>query len=122
MPQSHENTKKHKTGLLRYFYFIILKYLVNLAKELDKNIKYERKSGITLFIEGIRNNKPLEGSLNFAWPITEAVNLYAAALRSVESLNYNTRPSEREPFYSQRTAPSAGIFLRILTYFFFNKT
>ncbi|MGM0620006.1 MAG: Gfo/Idh/MocA family oxidoreductase [Bacteroidota bacterium] len=62
---------------------------MNLARELEKIITYERKSGIKLFVEGVRNNEPLEGSFNFAWPITEAVNLYAAALRSGKTLKYD---------------------------------
>jgi len=66
----------------------------NLARELEKNIAYDRKSGIKLFIEGVRNNQPLEGSFDYAWPITEAVNLYAAALRSGKTLKYDA--SKRE--------------------------
>jgi predicted dehydrogenase len=61
----------------------------NLARELEKNIAYERRSGIKLFVEGVRNNQPLEGSFDYAWPITEAVNLYAAALRSGQTLKYD---------------------------------
>jgi hypothetical protein len=62
---------------------------MNLARALETDITYERKSGIKLFVEGVRNNQPLEGSFNFAWPITEAVNLYAAALRAGKTLKYD---------------------------------
>ena len=65
-----------------------------LAEELKLDDGFERASGIQRFIEGVRNNTQLEGSFRHAWPITEAVNLYAAALRSGKNLKYDA--SKRE--------------------------
>ncbi|MGI9531686.1 Gfo/Idh/MocA family oxidoreductase [Lutimonas sp.] len=45
--------------------------------------------GIQRFIEGIKNGKQIEGGFRQAWPITEAVNLYAVALRSQKTLHYD---------------------------------
>ncbi len=45
--------------------------------------------GIQRFIEGIKAGKQIEGGFRQAWPITEAVNLYAAALRSHKTLLYD---------------------------------
>jgi hypothetical protein len=63
---------------------------MNLARDLDKNVSYERASGIQRFIDGVKDNKQTEGSFRHAWPITEAVNLYAAALRSGKILKYDS--------------------------------
>ena len=60
-----------------------------LAGELNKNVKYERVSGIQRFVEGVKKGEQLEGSFRNAWPITEAVNLYATALRSGKNLKYD---------------------------------
>ncbi len=65
-----------------------------LAEELKLDDSYERASGIQRFVDGVRNNTQLEGSFRYAWPITEAVNLYAAALRSGKNLKYDA--SKRE--------------------------
>src|SRR5690606_32046411 len=62
---------------------------MNLARDLDKNIKYEKASGVKRFVEGIKNNTQTDGSFRNAWAITEAVNLYAAALRSGKTLKYD---------------------------------
>ena len=45
--------------------------------------------GIQRFVEGIKAGKQIEGGFRQAWPITEAVNLYAAALRSQKTLLYD---------------------------------
>lgn len=45
--------------------------------------------GIKRFIDGIKAGKQIDGSFRQAWPITEAVNLYAAALRSHKMLLYD---------------------------------
>lgn len=45
--------------------------------------------GIQRFIEGIKSGKQIEGGFRQAWPITEAVNLYAVALRSQKTLHYD---------------------------------
>lgn len=63
----------------------------NLARDLDKKAKYERHSGIQEFIDSIRKNQQMEASFRHAWPITEAVNLYAAALRSGKTLKYDAQ-------------------------------
>lgn len=48
-----------------------------------------KMKGIERFVEGIKAGKQIEGSFRQAWPITEAVNLYAAALRSQKTLRYD---------------------------------
>ncbi len=78
---------------------------LNLARDLDKNIKDERASGVQRFIEGIKNNKQTEGSFRYAWPITEAVNLYAAALRSGKILKYDA------PSRQITNVPDANVYL-----------
>lgn len=45
--------------------------------------------GIKRFIDGIKEGKQIDGNFRQAWPITEAVNLYAAALRSGKTLKYD---------------------------------
>lgn len=45
--------------------------------------------GIKRFIDGVKAGKQIDGSFRQAWPITEAVNLYAAALRSHKTLIYD---------------------------------
>ena len=41
------------------------------------------------FIDGIKNKKQIPGNFRQAWPITEAVNLYATALRANKTLLYD---------------------------------
>jgi hypothetical protein len=48
-----------------------------------------KQLGIQKFVDGIKAGKQVEGSFREAWPITEAVNLYAAALRSGKTLKYD---------------------------------
>jgi hypothetical protein len=62
---------------------------LKLADDLKIDSVYERKNGIQLFVDGVKSGKQLEGSFRQAWPITEAVNLYAAALRSGKTLKYD---------------------------------
>jgi hypothetical protein len=45
--------------------------------------------GIKRFIEGVRKKEQIAGNFRQAWPITEAVNLYAAALRANKTLHYD---------------------------------
>jgi hypothetical protein len=45
--------------------------------------------GVKRFIEGVKKKEQIAGSFRQAWPITEAVNLYAAALRANKTLLYN---------------------------------
>ncbi len=48
-----------------------------------------RQPGIRKFIDGVKAGTQVEGSFREAWPITEAVNLYAAALRAGKTLKYD---------------------------------
>lgn len=50
--------------------------------------------GIQRFVNGIKAGKQIEGGFRQAWPITEAVNLYAAALRSGRTLFYDAGKME----------------------------
>lgn len=45
--------------------------------------------GIRRFIDGVKSGEQIDGSFRQAWPITEAVNLYAAALRAGKPLKYD---------------------------------
>ncbi|MFY9154299.1 MAG: Gfo/Idh/MocA family oxidoreductase, partial [Prolixibacteraceae bacterium] len=51
--------------------------------------KKEKAPGFQLFLDALKAGKQCPGSFTEAWPITEAVNLYAAALRSGRVLKYN---------------------------------
>jgi len=48
-----------------------------------------RAPRVRRFIEGVRKSQQIAGSFRQAWPITEAVNLYAAALRANHLLYYD---------------------------------
>lgn len=61
-----------------------------MAEELNKDISYERASGIQRFVDAVKEGKQTTGTFREAWPITEAVNLYAAALRSGKNLKYDS--------------------------------
>lgn len=50
--------------------------------------------GIKRFIDGVKAGKQIDGGFRQAWPITEAVNLYAAALRSGKTLKYDAEKLE----------------------------
>ena len=61
-----------------------------LAKQIDDSEnKFEKASGIRRFIDAVKDGSQTEGSFRKAWPITEAVNLYAVALRSGKNLKYD---------------------------------
>ena len=51
--------------------------------------KKDRTSGFLKFMEGIRSGSQCPGNFREAWPITEAVNLYAASLRAGRMLKYD---------------------------------
>ena len=51
--------------------------------------KTDKKTGFQLFLDGCRNGKQCPGSFTEAMPITEAVNLYAVALRVGHLLKYD---------------------------------
>jgi len=62
---------------------------VQNSKEVSAAAGAVKMPGIQRFIEGIKAGKQIEGGFRQAWPITEAVNLYAAALRSQKTLLYD---------------------------------
>ena len=51
--------------------------------------KTDKPSGFQLFLNGCRSGKQCPGSFTEAFPITEAVNLYAVALRAGHLLKYD---------------------------------
>jgi len=51
--------------------------------------KTGKRNGFQLFLDGCRNGKQCPGSFTEAMPITEAVNLYAVALRAGRLLKYD---------------------------------
>lgn len=51
--------------------------------------KKDRASGFIKFMDGIKSGSQCPGSFREAWPITEAVNLYAASLRAGRMLKYD---------------------------------
>ena len=59
------------------------------SKEVTAAAGAVKMPGIQRFIEGIKKGKQIEGGFRQAWPITEAVNLYAVALRSQKTLHYD---------------------------------
>lgn len=78
-----------------------------LAKEIVEE-ESEGPRGMARFIEGIKMKKQIEGSFRDAWPITEAVNLYAVALRRNKTLTYdaanlNITNDEQANAYLDRT-------------------
>jgi hypothetical protein len=54
-----------------------------------QEVKKERISGFQQFIDAVKAGKQCPGSFPEAWPLTEAVNLYAVALRSKRILRYD---------------------------------
>lgn len=76
---------------------------IKLAGSVSKNITEtarEKVPGVQRFITGCMEGKQIEGSFREAWPITEAVNLYAASLRAGKTLKYDpvlrTFPADAE--------------------------
>jgi len=51
--------------------------------------KKDRSLGFKYFMDAIKEGKQCPGSFRDAWPITEAVNLYAASLRAGRMLKYD---------------------------------
>lgn len=49
----------------------------------------DRSAGAQRFIDGVKAKTQIAGGFRDAWPITEAVNLYAAALRANKTLYYD---------------------------------
>ena len=68
-----------------------------LAEELTfKSVtpEAEKTPGVKKFIDGCLKGEQISGNFREAWPITEAVNLYAVALRTGKTLRYD--PKERK--------------------------
>jgi hypothetical protein len=59
------------------------------GKTVQKRPAKEKNSGILKFLAAIREGKQCPGSFREAAAITEAVNLYAVALRSGNTLKYD---------------------------------
>ncbi|HET6559412.1 MAG TPA: Gfo/Idh/MocA family oxidoreductase [Prolixibacteraceae bacterium] len=59
------------------------------GQNLKEAPKRERTSGFVQFMEATKAGKQCPGSFTEAWDLTEAVNLYAAALRSGRMLKYD---------------------------------
>lgn len=62
---------------------------VKETKEVSAAAGSVKVPGVNRFIEGVKTNTQIAGSFRQAWPITEAVNLYAAALRAHKTLHYD---------------------------------
>lgn len=62
---------------------------VKTSEEVSAAAGAVKMPGIQRFIEGIKTGQQIEGGFRQAWPITEAVNLYAVALRSQKTLHYD---------------------------------
>ncbi len=62
---------------------------VNKTEEVSAAAGAVRIPGIKRFIDGVKAGTQIDGNFRQAWPITEAVNLYAAAMRSHKTLLYD---------------------------------
>lgn len=62
---------------------------VKLTEEVSAAAGAVQVPGIKRFIDGVKAGKQIDGGFRQAWPITEAVNLYATALRSQKTLMYD---------------------------------
>jgi len=62
---------------------------VKATEEVSAAAGAVKMPGIQRFINGVKEGKQIDGGFRQAWPITEAVNLYAAALRSHSMLKYD---------------------------------
>lgn len=61
------------------------------TKEVSAAAGAVKMPGIQRFINGVKESKQIAGSFRQAWSITEAVNLYATALRSHKTLFYDAK-------------------------------
>jgi hypothetical protein len=64
---------------------------VKQAKDVSPSQGAVKIPGIRRFIDGVKSGRQIEGNFREAWPIAEAVNLYAAALRSGKTLKYDAQ-------------------------------
>lgn len=62
---------------------------VKAAQDVPPASGATKQPGIQKFIDGVKAGTQVEGSFREAWPITEAVNLYAVALRAGKTLKYD---------------------------------
>lgn len=62
---------------------------MNGIQEDQKKMKTDKPTGFQLFLDALRSGKQCPGSFTEAMPITEAVNLYAVALRAGHLLKYD---------------------------------
>jgi len=62
---------------------------IKLAEAVSAAAGAVKQGGVVRFVEGVKNNRQIAGSFQQAWPITEAVNLYAVALRARKTLKYD---------------------------------
>jgi hypothetical protein len=62
---------------------------VKEAEEVSPAAGSVKIPGVQRFIEGVKKKEQIAGSFRQAWPITEAVNLYAVALRANKTLFYD---------------------------------
>jgi len=62
---------------------------IKLAEAVSAAAGAGKQGGIERFVAGVKSNQQIAGSFRQAWPITEAVNLYAIALRSQKTLVYD---------------------------------
>lgn len=67
----------------------ILKGDVKKAKDVPPDAGAVKLRGVRRFLDGIKEGRQIDGSFRNAWPITEAVNLYAASLRAGTTLKYD---------------------------------
>lgn len=67
----------------------LLSGVVKKAEEVSVSSGATKQPGVQRFVDGIKTGTQIEGNFRQAWPITEAVNLYAAALRSGKTLKYD---------------------------------
>jgi hypothetical protein len=62
---------------------------VKEVKEVSAAAGNKKMPGVERFIKGVRSGEQITGNFRDAWPITEAVNLYAAALRANKTIHYD---------------------------------
>lgn len=62
---------------------------IKQAKEVSAAAGAVKIPGVKRFIDGVKSGNQIAGSFRQAWPITEAVNLYAVSLRAGKTLRYD---------------------------------
>ena len=59
------------------------------VKEVSASQGNDKVPGVERFMKGVKAGEQITGNFREAWPITEAVNLYSAALRANKTLFYD---------------------------------